>query len=56
MDFDGKRDQRRNGVDAAGTQEDEAGAASTAVLEQVDGAPEVVVEKFFGTCLPVNSS
>ena len=49
------RDHRRDGVDAAGTQEDEAGPVSTAVLEQVDGAPEVVVEKFFGARLAIHS-
>jgi hypothetical protein len=38
--------QRRDGIDAAGGKQDEAGAVSLAVFEDVDRAGEVVVHEF----------
>jgi hypothetical protein len=55
VDFNGKRCQRRDGIDSAGAEQDEAGLVLAAVLEEVDGAAEVVIEEFLGTGLAIDS-
>ena len=55
MDFDGERSQRWDGVNSAGTQEEESGLVLPAVLEEVDSAAEVMIEEVLGAGLAINS-
>ncbi len=45
-DRDAQGGERGDGVNAAGAQKDETGAMATAILEEVNGANEVVVQQF----------
>jgi len=55
VDFDGKRCQRRDRVDAAGAQQDEAGLVPAAIFQQMNGSPKVMIQKILGTGLSIHS-
>jgi hypothetical protein len=55
VDFDGEVRQRWDGVDSAGTQEEESGLMLPAVLEEVDSTAEVMIKEVFGAGLAIHS-
>jgi hypothetical protein len=55
VDFDGEVRQRWDGVDATRTQDDEAGLVPAAVLQQVNGPTEIVIEEFLGAGLAIHA-
>ena len=55
VDFDGEGGEGRDGVDAAGGEENEAGAVGLAELEHVHRAPEVVLDELAGARFAVHA-
>ena len=54
MDLDGQIGEGRNGIDAAGAQQNEPGIPAFAGFEQIDGAAQVVLDQLAGGAFAID--